>query len=35
MPWIAGALLMVLAVGAYLWWTQPEENLLPQVYEVM
>lgn len=30
--WAGGALLIVLGVLAWLWLTQPEENLLPQQY---
>lgn len=35
MPWIIGALLVVGLVGLALWMTQPPENTLPDVYEVM
>lgn len=29
---VAGALLVVLGVLAWLWWTAPAENLLPEQY---
>jgi len=35
LPWIVGAALVVAAVAAFLWWTRPPENRLPEVYEVM
>ena len=35
LPWIVGATLVVAAVGLLLWWTVPEENALPDVYEVL
>ncbi|MEC8425067.1 MAG: hypothetical protein VX000_14885 [Myxococcota bacterium] len=35
MPWVLGALFLVLAAAAFLWWTAPPENTLPQVYEVL
>jgi hypothetical protein len=35
LPWVLGALAVIAAVGVYLWWTAPEENRLPEVYEVM
>ncbi len=33
--WILGAALVVLAVAAMLLLSCPEENLLPQVYDVL
>ncbi len=35
LPWLLGALLIVAALGAWLWLTAPEENTLPEVYEVL
>lgn len=35
LPWIIGALLVVLAVLAYLLLTAPPDNPLPQVYDVL
>ena len=35
LPWVVGATLVVVAVGLLLWWTTPEENALPEIYEVM
>lgn len=35
LPWLLGALAVVLLVVALLWLTRPPENLLPQVYGVM
>jgi len=33
--WVLGALLVVLGVALALWWTDPPENTLPDVYSVM
>ena len=35
LPWIIGALLVILAVVLYLWLTAPEENPLPAIYDVL
>lgn len=35
LPWVLGAVAVVGAVVAYLWWTAPADNRLPEVYEVM
>ena len=35
LPWIAGALAVVVIVALALWLTRPEPNQLPEVYEVM
>lgn len=35
LPWIIGALLVVLAVLLFLWWTRPPDNPLPAVYDVL
>lgn len=35
LPWILGALAVVAALGLWLWMTAPEENTLPEVYEVL
>ena len=35
LPWLIGAALVVAAVAAFLWWTAPPDNTLPDVYEVM
>ena len=34
-PWIMGAVVVVLMVIAYLSWSAPDENLLPDVYGVI
>lgn len=31
--WVGGALLVVLGVAAWLWFDQPEPELLPQTYQ--
>lgn len=30
--WVGGAIAIVAAVLLWLWWTRPEENLLPSQY---
>lgn len=35
LPWILGALAVVVLVGLLLWLTAPPDNTLPDVYEVM
>lgn len=35
LPWIIGALLVVTAVVVYLWYTAPEPNPLPLIYDVL
>ncbi len=35
LPWLVGALLVVAAVALYLWWSAPEPNTLPDVYNVL
>lgn len=35
LPWIIGALLVVIAVLLYLWFTAPPDNPLPHVYDVL
>ena len=35
LPWIIGALLVVIGVLVYLWLTAPPDNPLPQVYDVL
>lgn len=32
MAWVGGALFVVLAVLAWLWFDRPEEDLLPEQY---
>ena len=32
LPWLLGALLVVVGVLILLWFTAPEENTLPQEY---
>lgn len=34
-PWILGALLVVLAVALWLWLTKPEANPLQGVYGIL
>jgi hypothetical protein len=33
LPWLLGALLVILGVLMVLWLTTPEENTLPQDYD--
>ena len=31
--WIGGGLLIAAAVVGYLWWTAPEDDVLPRTYQ--
>ena len=35
LPWVLGAIATIALVVLYLWWTEPPENTLPEVYEVL
>ena len=35
LAWLAGALLVLATVGLYLWFTTPEDPILPDTYTVM
>jgi hypothetical protein len=35
LPWILSALVVVLGVIAYLWWSRPPDHVLPEIYGVM
>ncbi len=35
LAWFGGAFVVLAALGAYLWWTAPEGDLLAAIYAVL
>ncbi len=33
LPWIAGSVALIVVVAALVWWSLPEADLLPVIYD--